>query len=101
MVRHIVVWRLKDFAALTPESQPWAALQKSAAAMRAGVPGVLKLDVGLDQSRTPESADLILFSEFESWAALEGYQVHPLHEDFKKVLGPLRNERRMIDYEIP
>lgn len=100
MVRHIVVWRLKEPAALTPQSPGWIAMQKNVEAMRAGIPGLKQVDLSLDQSRTPDSGDLILHSEFESWAALDGYQVHPLHEDFKKLLGPLRNERRMVDYEI-
>ena len=100
MVRHIVVWRLKEVAALTPQSPEWIEMQKNIAAMRAGVPGLNQVDLSLDQSRTPDSGDLILYSEFESWTALDGYQVHPLHEDFKKLLGPLRYERRMVDYEI-
>jgi Stress responsive A/B Barrel Domain len=100
VIRHVVVWRLKDFNALTRRSPQWEALQQCVTAMRTGVPGLLKIDLGLDQSRTADSGDVILFSEFESWAALDGYQVHPLHDDFKKLLGPLRTERRLMDYEI-
>ena len=100
MVRHVVMWRLKDRDALTTTSAKWGELQACVAAMRSGIPGLIKVDLGMDQPRTADSTDLILFSEFDSWAALDGYQVHPIHEDFKKLLGPLRTERRVGDYEI-
>lgn len=100
VVRHVVMWRLKDRDALTTSSAKWAELQACVAAMRTGIPGLLKVDLGMDAPRTADSTDLILFSEFDSWASLDGYQVHPVHEDFKKLLGPLRTERRVADYEL-
>lgn len=94
------MWRLKDFDGVTGNPVQMGALQKCISAMRGAVPGLLKIDLGVDESRTPDSADLILVSEFESWAALDAYQAHPLHDDFKKLFGPLRTERRLGDYEI-
>jgi hypothetical protein len=100
VVRHIVMWRLQDRDALTTTSAKWAELQACVAEMRTGIPGLAKVDLGMDAPRTADSTDLILFSEFDSWASLDAYQAHPIHEDFKKLLGPLRTERRVGDYEI-
>ncbi len=100
MIRHVVMWRLKDFDGVTGNPVQMDVLQKCISAMRAEVPGLIMIDLGVDKSRTPDSADLILVSEFESWAALDAYQVHPLHDEFKKLFGPLRTERRLGDYEI-
>jgi hypothetical protein len=37
--------------------------------------------------------------EFDSREALDAYQVHPAHQEFAAFLGPLRTERRVVDYE--
>lgn len=100
IVRHLVMWRLLDFAGVTGNPATMTALRECLARMRGTLPGLLRIDLGVDQSRTADSADLVLFSEFDSWAALDAYQVHPLHDEFKKLLGPLRSERRLGDYEI-
>jgi len=100
VIRHVVMWKLADFAGVTGNPALMGQLKELVARMRGNVPGLLKIDLGVDASRTADSADIILFSEFESWDALNAYQVHPLHDDFRKVLGPLRTERRLGDYEI-
>jgi hypothetical protein len=41
----------------------------------------------------------VLYSEFEDWQALKVYEAHPLHDQFKRLVGPLRSERRVVDYE--
>lgn len=100
VIRHVVMWKLYDFAGVTGNRNTMDALQKCIAAMRTDVAGLLRIDMGVDKSRTPDSADLVLFSEFSSWAELDAYQGHPLHDEFRKLLGPLRSERRLGDYEI-
>lgn len=100
VIRHLVMWRLHDFAGVTGNAATLAALQECIAKMRTDVPGLLRIDMGVDKSRTPDSADLVLFSEFDTWASLDAYQGHPLHDEFRKLLGPLRSERRLGDYEI-
>jgi hypothetical protein len=100
LVRHIVMWRLCD-------AESWQRLQADGSAarlfnaMRADVPGLLRLDVGMNAAPSPDAADLVLYTEFSSWDALRAYEVHPLHDDFKAMLRPLRSERRVVDFEIP
>ena len=50
--------------------------------------------------RAGDGADLALYTEFDSWSALHAYEVHPLHEELKRLIGPLRVERRVVDYEV-
>jgi hypothetical protein len=42
---------------------------------------------------------VVLYAELDSREALEGYHVHPVHEEFKTFIGPRRKERYLIDYE--
>ena len=54
------MWRLKDRDALTTTSAKWAELQACVAAMRSGIPGLTRIDLGMDKPRTADSTDLLL-----------------------------------------
>jgi len=41
---------------------------------------------------------VVLFSEFESQAALDAYAVHPEHLRVKQELGDMRIARHQVDY---
>jgi heme-degrading monooxygenase HmoA len=98
MVRHIVFWRLK--AETAEEKRTAGETIKAALEALAGrIPGLRKIEVGLDFSRTPESSDVALYSEFESRDALATYQKHPEHQAVLPVIRALVAERRLVDYE--
>jgi hypothetical protein len=98
MIKHIVIWRLTD-----PEDRDREATARAIAQrielMRGRIPGLRHIEGGVDFSRTADSCDVVLYAELESREALEGYHVHPVHEEFKTFIGPRRKERYLIDYE--
>ena len=100
MIRHIVIWRFKDEAKRFGKIANLERIEHHCAAMRATLPGLLRLELGVNQSRVADAADLLLFSEFESWEALRSYETHPLHDELRALIGPLRFERRVLDHEI-
>jgi hypothetical protein len=98
MLKHIVFWKLKDEV---------DGLDKLAAAVRikemledldGKVPGLLSIHVGIDVSKSAQSADIVLLSEFPDQAALDAYQIHPLHEACKAFIGKAASERRVVDF---
>jgi quinol monooxygenase YgiN len=100
MVRHIVLWRLKESASGRSKAENAAEIKRLLEDLNGKIPGLLKLEVGYDFSRTAESSDIVLYSEFESRAALDAYQTHPLHEAVKPVVMAAREERRLVDYSV-
>ncbi len=100
MVKHIVVWRLKPEAHGRSAAENARAIKQKLEALRGRIPGMLRLEVGLDFSREETSGDVVLVSEFESRAALDAYQVHPEHEAVKGFILEARSERRLVDYEV-
>ena len=100
MIYHVVMWRLRDEAKRTELPQINDKLQQNLQAMRSAVPGLLRLAIGLNRAGVPDAADLLLYSEFDSWDALKCYEVHPLHNELRAIIGPLRTERRVVDFEI-
>jgi heme-degrading monooxygenase HmoA len=67
-------------------------------ALHGGVPGLLKLEVGLDFSAVNYACDVVLLSEFENADALAGYQQHPAHAEAKQRIGDIRIARHQVDY---
>lgn len=98
MVKHIVLWRLKDFANGRSKAENAAEIKQSLESLNGKIPGLLKIEVGYDFSRSTDSSDIALYSEFENRAALEVYQNHPLHEAVKPLVMAARSERRVVDF---
>jgi hypothetical protein len=99
MVKHIVMWRLKDSAHGNDKLTNARLIKEKLEALRGQIPGMLRIEVGLDWSATDQSADLVLYSEFESRQALDGYQAHPLHKAVMPFIGEARTERVLVDYD--
>ncbi|MDD5329147.1 MAG: Dabb family protein [Sulfuricella sp.] len=97
MIKHIVVWRLDERAG--DKAANALRLKQLLEGLNGRIPGLLKLEVGIDFSRENESSDVVLVSEFESRQALEAYQTHPAHAEVAPFVKSVRSERRVIDYE--
>jgi hypothetical protein len=101
MFVHIVLWRLHERTADGRTKRENALeLKRRFEALRGQIPGLLRCDVGVDVLHGNESADVALYSEFESRAAYEAYAVHQAHRDIVGFLKDVRVERRAIDYEL-
>jgi hypothetical protein len=100
MIRHIVMWRLKSQLPHGDRSEVTARLERNLASLRASVPGLLQAWIGWNEADSADASDLVLHSEFRSWDALRGYESHPMHEELRAIIGPLRAERRVVDFEV-
>jgi hypothetical protein len=99
MIRHIVMWKLRGPSAAEKHDQ---AKQARAAllSMLGKIPGLTQMEVGIGLSVADDQADLVLSTVHDSWQALEDYGSHPAHEPVKQLIGELRTERRVIDFEV-
>lgn len=100
MVKHLVMWRLREGqrAAQIATSLPLKAIID---ALRAHIAGLHELEIALSRCGGDDAVHLVLYSVFDSWDALRTYETHPLHDDLKDFIRPLRVERRVADYEMP
>lgn len=100
MIKHIVMWNVRGD---TPAEKTLAIsqLQRSFESLRGRIPGLLHLEIGVDSSRIDYACDVVLYSEFESQAALDAYGTHPEHLRVKQELGDLRIARHQVDYAVP
>ncbi len=99
MIKHIVMWNLRGD---TDQAKARAVevLKRSFESLRGRIPGLLHLEIGVDSSRIDYACDVVLYSEFESQAALDAYAVHPEHQRVKQELADLRIARHQVDYRV-
>ncbi len=100
MIKHIVMWNIRG-ATAAEKSDGIAQLQRSFESLRGRIPGLLHLEIGVDASHIDYACDVVLYSEFESQEALDGYAVHPEHQRVKGELADLRIARHQVDYACP
>jgi hypothetical protein len=100
MIKHIVFWKLKETANGKNRAENAELIKQKLEALNGKIDGMIKLEAGIDFSKTESSCDLALYSEFVSRAALDGYQNHPLHKEVMPFVAEVRDLRFLVDYEI-
>ena len=99
MVRHIVMFKLKEFD--TPEAKE-AKMQEIKIALEALIDkiDVLRM-IRLDFNVNPaETWDIVLTTELDSLADVNTYANHPEHVAVaKNIIGPVKADRACVDYE--
>ncbi|TBU74651.1 stress responsive protein [Pseudomonas daroniae] len=96
-VKHIVMWNLSG----DTEQERTTNIQKLKNAfeeIRSEIPGLRLLEIGVDFSKVDYACDVVLYSEFDSVEALEGYASHPAHLRVREELGTVRIARHQVDY---
>lgn len=73
-------------------------LRASFHSLRGRIPGLLRLEVGVDESGVDYACDVVLVSDFASQAALDAYATHPEHLRVKAEIGDIRTARHQVDY---
>lgn len=96
MIKHVVVWKIKDPAQKTAHAN---AVKRALEALRGHIPGLLAIEVGIDIGYDAQAYDVALYAEFADRAALDSYQKHPLHEDAKAIVSVLVTGRHAVDWE--
>jgi hypothetical protein len=100
MLKHIVMWQLKEHAEGANKAANAVKMKALLDACADIVPGVLKFEVAIAQPQFEATYDVVLYSEFASAAALDAYQNHPQHQALKPFVGAVRLARQCMDYEI-
>ncbi len=97
MLKHIVMWNIQG----GPGEAKAAAIDRVKAAfetLRGKIPGLLHIEIGVDRSGVDYACDVVLYSEFESQAALDAYATHPEHLRVREAIEGLRVARHQVDY---
>jgi hypothetical protein len=99
VIKHIVMWNVRG------ETEGVRAnnlhmLKEQFESLRGRIPGMRKLEVGIDESRIGYACDAVLYTEFDSREALLEYADHPEHLRVREALDGMRVARHQVDYEV-
>ena len=92
MVKHIVMWKLK-------EKNDALEIKTRLEALAGRIPGLLNIEVGIDFLHSEQSADLVLVAELADPASLDLYQQHPEHQAVIPLVRAAALSRSVADYD--
>ncbi|MBQ1697928.1 MAG: Dabb family protein [Bacteroidales bacterium] len=100
MVKHIILWTLKDM----PEDEKAtvkAAIKEGLEGLKGQVPGLIDIKVNISGRLASSNADLMLDSTLESPEALKIYAQHPAHVAVANgKVRPYTIQRSCLDFEV-
>ena len=79
MVKHIILWTLKDGLSEEEKATIKASIKEGLESLLGVVPGLGDIKVQIDGRLASSNADLMLDCTLESEEALKGYAAHPAH----------------------
>ena len=100
MVKHVILWTLKEEYSREEKESIKAGIKDGLEGLKGQIPGLLDIKVNVN-GLSSSNADLMLDSTFENEDALKTYAKHPAHvavADGK--VRPYTASRTCLDYEV-
>lgn len=94
MLTHVVMFKLKDRS----ESSMHEA-RNQLETLAGNIPELQSIEVGTDMIRSERSFDLVLIARFADKAALQAYQVHPVHVPVLAYMREASESIVAVDFE--
>lgn len=100
MVKHIILWQLKDELSAEERNTVKAEMKESLEGLAGKIPGLLEIKVQTE-ALSSSNAEVMLDTTFTDEESLKGYAVHPEHvavADGK--VRPFTKTRLCLDFEV-
>lgn len=100
MIRHIVMFKLKDFKS---ESEKLAASKeviKRLDELPEKISLIRKYEAGIDVRKLAWSFDIVLNMDFDTMADLDAYTIHPAHKAFIEFNKDYSVDKVSIDFQL-
>ncbi|WP_097027478.1 Dabb family protein [Clostridium peptidivorans] len=100
MIKHIVMWKLKEFAEGNDKAENAKIIKTDLENLQEKINELKFVEVGININNSPQAYDVVLYSQFESVEDLNIYQNHPEHVKLAEFAKKVVNERVVVDYEV-
>lgn len=99
MIRHVIIWELKEDLAGEGRLAAKAEIKKELEALAGRIDGLREIHV-YTELLASSNGDIMLDAVFESEEALAGYQVHPEHLKAAETVKKAVCRRSCADFEL-
>ena len=97
MVKHVILWKLKEECNTTEIK---ADMKANIEALQGKIEGLIKIELQVE-GLASSNADIMLYSEFENEEALKNYAIHPEHVKVADTfVRPFTATRLCLDFEV-
>ena len=98
MVKHMIIWKMKDEVA--DKAAKAAEIKIALEGLAGKIDGLVEMHI-LTERYGCSAGDVMMDSAFRDLAALEAYQKHPLHVAIADgLVRPAMSQRLSFDYEV-
>ena len=100
MVKHVILWTLKDEYSGVEIDKIKADIKAGLEGLKGQIPGLVEIKVNI-KPLASSNCDLMLDSLFDNEESLKGYAVHPKHVEVADgKVRPYTASRVCMDYEV-
>lgn len=100
MIKHIVMWKLKEFAEGKSKLENANIIKTSLEDLQNRIDEVKLIEAGVNINDSKQAYDVVLYSEFKNLEDLILYQNHPDHLKVGEFINKVKEERIVTDYEV-
>ena len=99
MVKHMIIWKIDDKYSTAQKEEILNNAKRELEGLKGKIEGLVDISLQIEKLET-SNADMMLDSLFESFEALKGYAVHPLHVAVAdNFIRPFTATRLCMDFE--
>lgn len=100
MIRHIVMWTLKEEAEGASAAENAAKMKEMLEALNGRIDGLERLSVSHDIIAADPDCEIVLCSDHVDEDALNHYQSHPEHQSCVSFVVKVAAGRKVIDFKL-
>lgn len=100
MIKHIVMWKFKDFAEGASKMDNLLKVKSMLEALPEKIDFIREMQVNLNVNPKEGMFDAVLISAFDTLEDVNRYKVHPEHVKISSFVTLVKEGRASVDYEI-
>ena len=100
MIKHIVMWKFKDYAEGATKQENIFKVKAMLEALPEKIDFIREMQVNVNINPKEGMYDAVLTSAFDTLEDVERYRVHPEHKKISSFVALIREGRASVDYEI-
>ena len=100
MIRHIVMWKFRDFAEGLSREENIIKVKTMLEALPEKIDFIREMQVQINVNPKEGMYDAVLLSTFDTLEDVARYRVHPEHKKISSYVALIKENRASVDYEF-